>query len=768
MSAMSASNPPRAGRRPAATEVVKIGGMQCSFCVASLEKALRQIPGVSEAHVNIAHEEAMVRFDPSATEPSDFKRTVEEMGYSYRDPDKVRTFEEDAEELRAALRRLYVAGALTAATLALMGVRYLGASQSWFPWAMLALALTTMFGPGWPIKKMAWGSLRRGILNQHVLLELAAFGGLTGGLLGFVDSAFPSADFLAVATFVTMYHLLSGYASLAVRTKSTQAVMKLMALQPDTAWVVRESGAVEVPIAEVRVGDRVRVRPGDRVPVDGIVEGGRSSVDQSLVTGEPMPEEKGVGDEVIGGSINQNGTLLVRVSRVGAESFLQQVAKHVRESRALKPNIVILVDRLLAYFVPGVLVAAVAALGIWTAGAWLILGHWELTRAVFAALTVLVMGYPCALGMATPLAIIRGNRIAAEHGILMRSGEPFQTLRKVDTIVLDKTGTVTAGRPSVTEVHSLGGSEPSSVLRWTAAVEAVSEHPLARAIVQRAMGEGLPLPPQDGFEAYPGRGVTARVEGYKVVVGTDRFLREQGIDPSAAQAIGCSIEERGQTVVLVGVDGKLEGLVAVGDPIKADAREAVGRLRSLRLEPVLMTGDSPRTASAVASALGITDVRAGLLPQQKAEQVYALQAGGHRVAMVGDGINDAPALMLADVGVAIGTGTDIAIESADVVLVGARLSAVADAYEIARASYAKTVQNVAIAFAFNGIGIPLAMTGLISPIWAMVAMVTSVGLILANSFVGRRISGARDSHVARAADPSRAPEREREGDLLVA
>lgn len=724
-----------------ASKVVKIGGMQCSFCVASLEKAFRQLPGVSEAHVNLAHEEALIRFDPRKSGNQDFRRTLEEMGYSYRDPEKSRSFEADTEELRVARNRLYVAGGLTAASLTLMAVRYSGHTQVWFPWAMLVLALGTMFGPGWPIKKMAWGSLRRGILNQHVLLELAAFGSLAGGLLGFVDAAFPIPEFLAVATFVTTYHLLSGYVSLVVRTKSSQAVMRLMALQPDTARVVREGSEAEVPIEEVRLNDRVRVRPGERLPVDGLVDEGRSFVDQSLVTGEPIPEEKAAGDEVIGGSINQNGTLLIRVTRVGADSFLQQIARHMRESRVLKPSIVVLVDRVLTYFVPAVIVAAAGALAFWSVGAWLLLGHPEFTRAVFAALTVLVMGYPCSLGMATPLAIIRGNGIAAEKGIVMRSGEPFQTFRTVDTVVLDKTGTVTAGRPSVTEIRMLNGSDPSLLLRLAAAAEAPSEHPLGRTLVRRAAEDGLNLPNQDAFESFAGKGVTANVDGRRVVVGSDRFLSEQGIDPLPARAYRESLEDQGRTVVLVAADGRLAGLIAVGDPLKADARDAVEKMRSRGMTPILMTGDTRRTARAVARELGIADVRAQLLPQEKAEQVRSLQKDGRRVAMVGDGINDAPALMVSDVGVAVEAGTDIAIESADVVIVGDRLSTVVDAYDIARRSYSKTVQNVALAFAFNGVGIPLAMTGLISPIWAMVAMVASVSLVLLNSFAIRPRSG---------------------------
>ncbi|MFQ5827051.1 MAG: heavy metal translocating P-type ATPase, partial [Dehalococcoidia bacterium] len=606
--------------------------------------------------------------------------------------------------------------------------------QPWFRWVMLALALGTMFGPGWYIKRMAWASLRRGILNQHVLLEAAAFGGLSGGLLGLFYSAFPMPDFLAVAVFVTSYHILSGYVSLLVRTRSSQAIKKLMALQPPVARVRRNGKEEEVPIAQVQPGELVVVRPGESVPVDGVVVEGASAVNQSLVTGEPMPVEKGPGDEVIGGSVNQTGLLRVRVTGVGAESFLQRVAQHIQEARALKPGIVQLVDRVLKYFVPGVLAAAGLAFVIWSLGAWLVGGEPDFTRALFAALTVLVMGYPCALGMATPLAMIRGGGVAAEKGILMRSGEAFQVFKDVRKVVLDKTGTVTRGKPEVIRVVALDGSNESEILRLAAATEAASEHPLARAIVERAQREGLQLPQATDFWAHPGRGVQARINGELALVGSHRLLLEQGINIGSAQAQQYELEEQRLTTVLVAHKHKVTGLIAIGDAIKEDASQAIAKMKAEGLEPVMVTGDNWLTARAVAAQVGIGEVMAEVLPGEKAEAVRRLQGKGHRVAMVGDGINDAPALMQADVGIALGAGTDIAIESADIVLVGPSLDRVLDARHIARNSFAKTVQNVALAFAFNGLGIPAAMTGLLHPVWAMVAMAASITTVLLNSF----------------------------------
>ncbi|MBI2983503.1 MAG: metal-transporting ATPase, partial [Chloroflexi bacterium] len=522
------------------------------------------------------------------------------------------------------------------------------------------------------------------------------------------------------------------------------AVRKLLALVPPMARVVRDGREEEeVPIEEVRVDDRVRVRPGESIPVDGQVLEGASEVDESLVTGESMPQEKATGDEVIGGSVNQTGTLLVRVTKVGEESFLSQVARQVEEARALKPGILALVDRILGVYVPAVLgVAGVAAVA-WTLGAWILTGTPDLQRAVFAPLAVLVMGYPCALGMATPLAMIRGGGMAAERGILMRSAEAFQALKDVRRVVLDKTGTITRGKPAVVEVVPLGGRDRGDVLALAAAVERTSEHPLARAVVAAAEAQHVAMKVAGDFRATPGKGVVAMVDGARALVGSPRFVEAEGIDLEPARERLEALQQRGNTVVGVGSGGEIWGLIAVADQVKPDAKEAIARMRAAGLEPVMLTGDNERTARAVARQVGIAEFRAEVLPQDKAAAVRDLQRQGHRVAMVGDGINDAPALMQADVGIAIGAGTDIAIESADVVLVGERLGAVVDAYHIGRASYGKTVQNLALAFSFNGIGVPLAATGLVHPVWAMIAMVASVSAVLTNSFAGRLLPRVR-------------------------
>ncbi len=723
---------------------VKIAGMSCSFCVSSITKAVGRIDGVRDVSVSLAHEEALIEYNPAKVQAEELKETLLDLGYTVRDATAVRTIEEDEAELRGAFNNLLIAAAFAAVAIGMMGLMWTGLlampdARPLMLWLMPTLALVTVFGPGWQILTMAWASLRRRILNQHVLLEFGAFAGLAGGVLGYFFRSFPFADFFAVAVFITAYHLLSGYVSLLVRTRSSQAVRKLLALVPPAARVVRDGREEDVPIEQVRIDDLVRVRPGESIPVDGEVIEGASGVDQSLVTGESIPEAKGPGDTVIGGSINQTGTLLVRVTRVGEESFLAQVARQVEEARALKPGILALVDRVLQIYVPLVLLFASAAILSWTIGAWAVTGTPDWPRAVLATLAVLVMGYPCALGMATPLAMIRGGGRAAERGILMRSADAFQVLKDVKKVVLDKTGTITRGEPAVVDIVLLDGQDRTEALRLAAAAESTSEHPLARAVVSAAAAERLAVPAAGDFEALPGQGVHASVEARRVAVGSLRYVRGLGADLNALEPEAARLQEAGNTVIAVAIDGRPAALLAVADQLKPDAAQAIRELRAAGIEPVMLTGDNARTAQAVAERVGITEWRAEVLPQDKAAAVRGLQRQGYRVAMVGDGINDAPALMQADVGIAIGAGTDIAIDAADVVLVGDRLTAVSEAYHIGRESYRKTVQNLTLAFAFNGIGVPLAVTGLVHPIWAMAAMVASVSTVLANSFVGRSL-----------------------------
>ena len=727
-----------------------VGGMSCSFCAESIRKAYGRTEGVESVDVSLAHEEVLVQYDDARIGEVELKDTLRDLGYTIRDPDKAKRFEEQQAELADGKRRLALAGGASIVTAALMlwmlfAMGRLESESLAMDLMALALALGTMFGAGRYIVEKAYHSLRRGILNQHVLLEAGAFAGLLGGFLGLlVFPTFPTVHFFAVSVFITTYHVLSEYTSLVVRTRASQAVQDLLDLQPDTARRVTDGAVEEVPVDDLEVGDRVRVKPGENVPVDGEVVEGTSTVDESVATGESIPEEKTAGDELIGGSVNETGTLLVEVTATGEDAFLSRVAREIEQARATKPGIVQLADRVLKHFVPAVLTIAALAFLFWV----LVPAVWpggpfgtgpNVQRGAFAALAVLVLGYPCALGMATPLALIRGGGRAANRGILMRSGDAFQIFPDVDHVVLDKTGTITVGEPVVSEVVATDGEE-SDVLAAAASAEAFSQHPLADAILAAADERGVGYEDPETFDSVTGKGVTATVAGSEILVGKPGWLDAEGVDLGAAREEIERIQTRGLTVSGVVRNGELVGLVGIGDEIKVDAAATVQRMKDAGLVPMMITGDDERTARAVADEVGIERVMADVLPDEKRAEIGRLQDDGHRVAMVGDGINDAPALTQADVGIAIGAGTDIAIESADVVLMGDRLGGVMDAYEIAEESYRKTRQNLAAAFTFNGIGVAAATTGLVHPVFAMIAMVLSVSAVLANSFAGQLLS----------------------------
>ncbi len=764
-----------------------IGGLHCSLCTGTIEKALGKQPGVDKVSVSLTHEQALIEYDPSVTRPDNLLQILKAIGYTVSDPRKVQPFEEQERELTRERGRFLTGlimsiaamglagypfgtvwfwlcvfsiaslvvfsfvvlrswGTLTAfggsAVLAVFGagVYYFqlhGAFGAATPWFAGVLALLLIFGVGGHIVRMAGAALVRGILNQHVLVEFGAFAGLAGGIIGlaFRLQNFPTTAFFSVAVMVLTYHIFSEWLSLIVKTRSSQAVKKLLDLEPDVAHVVRDGQEQEVPLEEVRVGDLVRIRPGARMPVDGEIESGESDVDESLVTGEPALVEKRAGDRIISGSLNGHGTVLVRVTVVGEESFLRQVIRSVEDARALKPGLLHLVDRVLRVYTPLVLLFSAGATIFWIVYPMIGGGAPDLQRAMFAGLSVLVMGYPCAVGISAPLSIVRGSGEGAERGVLMRTGEAFQALRRVQRVVFDKTGTLTEGRPALREIVPLAVTE-QELLSLAGAAEAGSEHPLARALVEEAFNRGIALSEIKEFQAVPGRGLRARVGVRNLIVGSPSFLAEEGVNLAPQEGRINELEGQGLTVIAAARDNELLGLLALGDALRPDAAETVRRLHALGIRTSMITGDNERAAQHFAHAAGIEDVHARVLPAGKATMIRKLQETA-RVAMVGDGINDAPALMQAEVGIAFGSGADIAIESADIIILNKRVSAVIDAYEISRYSYGKMLQNVFLAFTFNGIGIPAAATGLVYPIWGMVAMAASVTAIFINSLWSR-------------------------------
>lgn len=712
-------------------ELIRIGGMQCSFCVESIGRAFRRMDGVKETSVNLAHQEALVVYDPHKIDPSEFHKFLLDMGFSIKDPNRLQAMENELEMLKEEKRHLIGAASVGLTSLLLMILMWNGISNPLFPPIMFTLTLIMIFGVGYRILQMAIASLKRKILNQHVLMEFGAFGGLLGGLAGFFIQPWPSADFFGAAIFITLYHILSGYVSAVVQIRTSEAIFKLLALQPPTATVIRDEEEHLIPLEEIQVGDRVLVRPGERIPVDGVVVRGESFVDFSLVTGESLPRQCTAGDEVVGGALNQYGMLVVQTEKTGENTFLHQVARAIEEAKGLKPGVLQLVERVLKVFVPAVLIIAAASFLYWTAGTWLLFGQPNLQRAIYATLGVLVMGYPCALGMATPLAMIRGGGKAAEQGILMRAGEAFQVLKNTSVVCLDKTGTLTVGRPTVVSLQTFNNWTRERVLNLAASLEKTSEHPIAKAILDFAEIHGIsPSLEVPRFKAISGRGILALVKDCEAVVGSSRFVREQGVDIPQSEA-----PDTGLTRAYVAFDGSLVGIFEMKDVLKEDAAATVQKLKERRIETILLTGDNREVAALIAEKTGIKEFHSELLPQQKAAFIRQLQKDGKRVAMVGDGINDAPALKQADVGIAYANGSDITIETADIVFINPPLQNILMAIDISNNSYRKTVQNVSLAFAFNGVGIPLAALALIHPVMAMAAMALSVSTILVNSYL---------------------------------
>ena len=701
---------------------LSIAGMSCAGCVSTVETALRKVPGVTEATVNFAEHTAQVVGEVAANQ---LIKAVKDAGY---DAAELRGAADESEKEAAeqAHHRRLVRNTAVAGTLALPLM--LGEMGGWLPdlhspasrpfWILIGLlTLAAMAYSGGHFFIGAWKNLRHHQANMDTLIALGTGAAwLYSMLVALFPDSVPSlarhAYFEAAVTIIALLNLGATLESRA-RGKASAAIKRLIGLQPKTARVIRHGREQDIPIAEVGLGETLRVRPGEKIPLDGVISEGHSTVDESMLTGEPLPVEKTVGTEVTGGTLNKSGSFLFKTTRIGKDTALARIIELVRQAQNSKPAIGRLADRIAAVFVPAVMIIAVL-----TALAWYNLGpEPRLSYMLVTTMTVLIIACPCALGLATPIAIMVGVGKAAEYGILIRNGEALQRAGQLTTIVLDKTGTVTAGHPTVTAVLPLAGWREDDLLRLAAGVETGSEHPLAEAIVEAARARQLDLPTVSGFMAVSGRGVRGRLtDGRPILLGNRALLEAHGIDPpeelreSAAQ-----LAAQGQTPMYLAVAGVLAGILVVADPIKPDSADAIQRLHALGLKVVMLTGDNKITASAVASQVGIDEVLAEVLPSDKAAQVALLQGRGQVVGMVGDGINDAPALAGADVGFAIGTGTDVAIESADLTLMRGSLHGVADAIGISRATLVNIRQNLFGAFIYNTLGIPIA-AGILFPI----------------------------------------------------
>ncbi|WP_119288923.1 heavy metal translocating P-type ATPase [Azohydromonas sediminis] len=732
---------------PTRTHTLRIDGMTCASCVGRVEKALARVPGVLAASVNLATEAAQVQA-LAGVDVATLLAAVERAGYGARAADDTDSAaaagrgaasEPDAQRRRDALAVL-AAAVLTLPLVLPMALMPFGVDAmppAWLQW-LLATPVQFVFGRRFYVA--GYKAVRAGAGNMDLLVALgtsAAYGLSVFQWWRHAEHGMPHLYFEASAAVITLV-LLGKWLEARAKRQATDAIRALQALRPQRARVQRADGSeVEVPLAQVRVGDLVRVRPGEKLAVDGVVVEGRTHVDESLLTGESLPVAKGPGDRVTGGAVNGEGALTVRATGVGAESTLARIIRLVESAQAAKAPIQRLVDRVAAVFVPVVLVVAVLA---FAGGAW-----WtgDAEGALINAVSVLVIACPCALGLATPAAIMAGTGVAARHGILIKDAQALELAHRVTHVAFDKTGTLTEGRPRLIAVEAADAGREREVLGLAAALQARSEHPLARAVVEHAKAEGLAPPAADAVQALAGRGVEGRVDGRPLWLGSSRLRDERALDVGALAARATALEAEGRTLAWlaeVGGDGtsRLLGLLAFGDRLKPTAADAVARLRALGLQVVLLTGDNAGSAQAVARQLGIDAVRAQVLPADKARVVGDLKAGGATVAMVGDGINDAPALAAADVGIAMATGTDVAMETAGITLMRGDPRLVAAAIEISRCTTAKIRQNLFWAFAYNVVGIPLAAFGLLNPVIAGAAMAMSSVSVVSNALLLRR------------------------------
>jgi Cu+-exporting ATPase len=721
-----------------------IDGMRCAGCVSAVEKALGGVPGVSSASVNFADHTAQVEGNAS---PQDLIKAVSDAGYSasiIEDAENADDTRQQAEQAhyRKLLHKSWFALGVAVLALALGFPAMLGGGMphAWMQpssYALMLLTLAVMLYSGPQFFVGAWKSLRNHNATMDTLIAVgigAAWGYSAAATIA--PQLFPEGTaepFWDVIPVVIGLVVLGQALEMRARGRTSEAVRRLIGLQPKTARVVRDGNEIDIPLAQVRVGDTLRVRPGEKIAVDGIIIDGRSSVDESMLTGEPMPQQKSVNDEVAGGTINKAGSFLFRATRVGKDTALARIVDMVRQAQGAKPGIGRLADTIAGYFVPVVLLIAVLTFVVW----FNLADSFDMPRlnfAMVAAVTVLVIACPCALGLATPMSVMVGVGKAAEYGILIRNGDALQQAGKLTCVVLDKTGTVTQGKPAVTAVVPAAGWQENDVLMLAASLETGSEHPLAEAIVTAARERGIETPATEAFRAVAGHGVQGTVEDRHVLLGNPRFMQANAVDCRILENAAAELAGHGATPTYLAVDGRLAGIVAVADPVKPDSAEAIARLRQLGLRIIMLTGDNGRTAMAVATQVGIVEVLADVLPEDKDKKISELASQGEIVGMVGDGINDAPALARADVGFAIGTGTDVAIESADITLMSGSLHGVANAIAVSRATVRNIRQNLFGAFVYNALGIPVA-AGVLYPFFGVLLNPMIAGAAMAMSSV---------------------------------
>jgi P-type Cu+ transporter len=723
-----------------------VTGMSCASCVGRVENALQKVPGVLDVNVNLAAERATVEYLAGTAEMRDFELAIEDAGYGV-----VREEEGSAEgaserEYRRLRGQFFLAAALTVLVLIgslpmMMGFMVPARGLNF---VLLALATPVQFWAGWRFYEGAWGALRHGQANMNTLVAVgtsaaylySAVATLAPGLFeGRADVYFDTSSL--IVTLILLGRLLEAR----TRGRTGEAIKKLAGLQAKTARVVRDGREIDVPVDEVEVGDEVVVRPGEKVPVDGVVVQGESAVDEAMISGEPMPVAKREGDEVIGATINKTGTFRFRATKIGRDTVLASIMRMVEEAQGSKAPIQRLADRISGVFVPVVMVLATLTFFV-----WLVFGpEPAFTLALLNFVAVLIIACPCAMGLATPTSIMVGTGRGAERGILVKGGEALEEAHRLTTVVLDKTGTLTKGEPHLTDVVVRNGFSEDGLLRLAASAERGSEHPLGEAIVAGARDLNLAEP--EDFDAPTGRGVRATVEGRNVLVGSRKLMEDYGIPEDGLSPELERLSGEGKTPVLVAVDGEPAGILAVADTVREESREAVEALKKMELEVAMITGDNERTALAVARALGIEHVLADVLPDEKSGRIKNLQAEGKVVAMVGDGINDAPALAQADVGIAIGTGTDVAMEAADLTLISGDVRGVGRAITLSRATMRNIRQNLFWAFAYNVVLIPVAAgvlypffgeAGFLNPVFAAAAMALSSVTVVSNALRLRR------------------------------